>query len=314
MNYGCDSVLGTYLQNSMELPIIKGGVSTQILSLPFSRYSKRVTHSWLCSVWEKVDLFNPHVEVKEVPIKPPQEHDGWIMLMLEGRGYSEDKLIHLNCFRCYQQVVFYSDIFEFSGRSIDQRYLTNWPQDALWSSLVFPQEQPPLRYLWLWRSALEAIAPRGRPIQRLNNFTGPSHKIWTIPPPEDQFIRLEIPPTYFWEVLQKWGQTWMCDNIQWVGDDNWIAGAIRDRSCIAVTDGSYMSKLYPNAHSAAYVLECAKGKGRLWGSFPETSLNSCSYRGELVGLMVIHLILLSVNEVNTGLHGTVHIYSDCRGA
>ncbi len=35
-NYGCDLGLGTYLQNSMELLIVEGGVSTQILSLPFS--------------------------------------------------------------------------------------------------------------------------------------------------------------------------------------------------------------------------------------------------------------------------------------
>ncbi len=78
-NYGCDSGLGIHLQNSMELMIVEGGVSAQILSLPFSCYSKWVTHSWLCSVWEKVGLFNLRVEVKEAPLKPPQEHDGWLM-------------------------------------------------------------------------------------------------------------------------------------------------------------------------------------------------------------------------------------------
>jgi hypothetical protein len=57
-NYGCNLGLGTYLQNLMELMIVEGGVSTQILSLPFSPCSKRVTYSWLHSVWEKVDLFN----------------------------------------------------------------------------------------------------------------------------------------------------------------------------------------------------------------------------------------------------------------
>jgi hypothetical protein len=30
--------------------------------------------------------------------------------------------------------------------------------------------------------------------------------------------------------------------------------------------------------------------------------------------MAIHLILLAVNEVNSGLHGAVYIYSDCLGA
>jgi hypothetical protein len=40
----------------------------------------------------------------------------------------------------------------------------------------------------------------------------------------------------------------------------------------------------------------------------------CSYRGELVGLMAIHLILLAINEVNPGLTGLVHVYSNCLGA
>jgi hypothetical protein len=51
----------------------------------------------------------------------------------------------------------------------------------------------------------------------------------------------------------------MWDNIQWVGDDSWIAGSITVRSCIAVTDGSYMKALYPNVHSATFVLECMRG-------------------------------------------------------
>ncbi len=90
--------------------------------------------------------------------------------------------------------------------------------------------------------------------------------------------------------------------------------AIRDGSCIAVTDGLYMRALYPQIHSASFILECSNGRGWLWGSFPEASQSACSYRGELVGLMVIHLILLVIDEINTNLTGLVHIYSDCLGA
>jgi hypothetical protein len=75
-----------------------------------------------------------------------------------------------------------------------------------------------------------------------------------------------------------------------------------------------MKDLYPNIQSAALVLECTRGRGRLWCSFSETSEVVCSYRGELLGLMGIHLILLAINEVNPGLGGSVHIYSDCLGA
>jgi hypothetical protein len=75
-----------------------------------------------------------------------------------------------------------------------------------------------------------------------------------------------------------------------------------------------MKDLYPNIHSVALVLECTKGRGRLWCSFPEVSEIACSYGGELVGLMAIHLILLSVNEVQPNLKGSINIYSDCLGA
>jgi hypothetical protein len=106
----------------------------------------------------------------------------------------------------------------------------------------------------------------------------------------------------------------MWENLQWVGDDDWLLTAIDEETCIAVRDGSYMKDLYPNINSAAVVLECSQGRGRIWCLLPEVSRMACSYRGELVGLKAIHLILLAINEVNPGLTGSVHIYSDCMGA
>ncbi len=50
------------------------------------------------------------------------------------------------------------------------------------------------------------------------------------------------------------------------------------------------------------------------GSFVEQTPNAGSYHGELLGLMAIHLILRSMNEVFKDLRGSVHIYSDCLGA
>jgi hypothetical protein len=67
-----------------------------------------------------------------------------------------------------------------------------------------------------------------------------------------------IQPTAIWEVLQKWQQTWMWENIQWVGMDNCIVEAIKKGTCIAVTEGSYMKELYPSIHLATLVLECSK--------------------------------------------------------
>ena len=121
-------------------------------------------------------------------------------------------------------------------------------------------------------------------------------------------------PETFVEVLEEWGCMWMWDDMRLSGDDGWLKEAIRDNTLVAVTDGSYMRSLYPHMNSCAFILECTQGRGRLTGAFSEQTIAACSYRGELLGLMAIHLILLSVNRVSPTLTGSVHIYSDCLGA
>ncbi len=121
-------------------------------------------------------------------------------------------------------------------------------------------------------------------------------------------------PTNFWEAMQGWGNTWLWDDLVVSGDIDWIAYSIADNSCVAVTDGSYMKEVYPNLSSAAFVFKCSKGQGQLKGTLVETTPDVGSYRGELHGLMAIHLILRGVHEFRPGLSGSVHILSDCLGA
>jgi hypothetical protein len=59
----------------MEVIIIEGGVSMQLLSEPFSRCGKWVTYCWLQSLWEKVDMFGFRVELGPLPLQPPRERD-----------------------------------------------------------------------------------------------------------------------------------------------------------------------------------------------------------------------------------------------
>ena len=98
------------------------------------------------------------------------------------------------------------------------------------------------------------------------------------------------------------------------GGTEWVQLSIKDRSLVAVTDGSYIRELYPNLCSAAFVLECAKGCGWIFGSFSERLDVANAYQGELLGLMAIHLLLLSVNKIHPTLKGSVEIVSDCLGA
>jgi hypothetical protein len=98
------------------------------------------------------------------------------------------------------------------------------------------------------------------------------------------------------------------------GNDGWLMDSIRDGTLVAVTDGSYIRELHPELCSAAFILECSAGRGRIVGSFPEMSSDANAYRGELLGLLAIHLILLAVNRLDPTLTGRAKIYSDCMSA
>ena len=60
-------------------------------------------------------------------------------------------------------------------------------------------------------------------------------------------------------------------------EKNWLEEAIKDRTCVAVTDGSYTKELYPDLLSAEFVLECSKVIGKSFGSFPEQSIAAGAY-------------------------------------
>ncbi len=98
------------------------------------------------------------------------------------------------------------------------------------------------------------------------------------------------------------------------GGSDWLPAAIQDNSLVAVADGSYIKQMYPDLCATAFVLECKKGQGRIIGSFSDESLATNAYRGELLGIMAVHLILVSMNRLNSLLAGSVEVVSDCLGA
>ena len=83
-----------------------------------------------------------------------------------------------------------------------------------------------------------------------------------------------------------------------MGSDEWIKDTIECGTLVAVTDDSYIKDRYPHLCSAAFILECSKVSGQMFGSFLECSQGANAYRGELMGLMSIHLIILTrLNEI-----------------
>jgi hypothetical protein len=178
MHYGCSSGLGIHMQVSMEMLIIEGDIFTLILAEPFSKYGKWVTHSWLRSVWEKMDMVGFWVEVTDLPLAFPCERNSWIMLAFVELDFTHDDLIGLNQARCYQNVIFKSNVFDASGRAFDRQYLKRRPAGEVWSTLLFLQEQPSAKDFQLWKSALQLVAPRGQPNQLMGGFVAKGHTIW----------------------------------------------------------------------------------------------------------------------------------------
>ncbi len=95
-HYGSGTGLGVHMQASMELFVVEGGVSKQLLRKPFARFGGWVTHCWLRSLWEKVDMFGLQVEIAPLPLDPPRENDDWLMLTLLEEGIGKEDMIRLN--------------------------------------------------------------------------------------------------------------------------------------------------------------------------------------------------------------------------
>jgi hypothetical protein len=116
-----------------------------------------------------------------------------------------------------------------------------------------------------------------------------------------------------WDVLQSWGYCWIWENLRMVGKDDWIKEAIEAGLCLANTDRSYIKQVHPELCANAFIMECSRGCGRMIGSFAEASSAANVYRGELFGLMQVHLILLAVQRTTPALKSKPVIYSDCLG-
>jgi hypothetical protein len=83
---------------------------------------------------------------------------------------------------------------------------------------------------------------------------------------------------------------------------------------MAVADGSYMPEIRTDLCSTAFFFECKAGRGRVVGSFADFNTAANAYRGELLGLMAVHLILTGIARLHPNLSGKVAVYSDCAGA
>ncbi len=133
VHYGSFSGIGLEMLVSMKLLITELGMSSQPLCKSFWKYSTWVTHTWLCSSWEKVDKFNITVEIAPLSIYLPQEGDKWCMQAVEETGFTSEKEKEIiNLFQCYQEVIHLSDVFDAGGQCLDKKYLDQLQPGQKW--------------------------------------------------------------------------------------------------------------------------------------------------------------------------------------
>ena len=132
-------------------------------------------------------------------------------------------------------------------------------------------------------------------VNKINRLSKAAHGL-LIPPPES-----------FLDILEEWGCTCLWDDMQLTGDTEWLGYAISENCLMVVTDGSFIRELLPDFCLACLVLECTQERGRLIVIFSQHSAAANAYRGELFGLMTIHLLLLSVHRISPALQGSVKI-------
>ena len=108
---------------------------------------------------------------------------------------------------------------------------------------------------------------------------------------QTQFHVQEEEAQSFLERLKSWGGEWMWEGLQLRDDDDisWVAESLKNKSIVCVTDGSYMKDVAPDICSVGWVLLRKQSGRRILGHFVERSPDTSSYRGELLGMLVIRL-------------------------
>jgi hypothetical protein len=82
----------------------------------------------------------------------------------------------------------------------------------------------------------------------------------------------------------------MWEHVQLHGDLSLIREAFANGTAVCVTDGSYQPSLNDSISSAGWLIYCKRRQQVLVeDSFVETHTKANSYRGEILGLLAIHL-------------------------
>jgi hypothetical protein len=77
-------------------------------------------------------------------------------------------------------------------------------------------------------------------------------------------------------------------------DPLWLKEALEQGTAILATDSSYSRTRGSHVSGAGWVITCPKTQKVLKGLFYEKSRDASPYRGELLGLVALHMIILHI--------------------
>lgn len=101
----------------------------------------------------------------------------------------------------------------------------------------------------------------------------------------------------FWRFLKDWGGEWFWDHVHTPYGIDAVIDAMAGGTALFVTDGSYNRKIRRDTDSAGWLVYCtARKQIVLEGSLYEQNKTAGSYRGELLGLLAIHVFILGVEQ------------------
>lgn len=116
-------------------------------------------------------------------------------------------------------------------------------------------------------------------------------------------------PPSFWDYLRSQGGEWMWEHVLGDKEDmTWLSNALCNGTVMMVADGSYARDLDPELCATGWIAVCVNTRKQVKGSFFERSLSASAYRGELLGMVALHALIVTVGAVyNLRTHrGSIH--------
>ena len=129
-----------------------------------------------------------------------------------------------------------------------------------------------------------------------------------------EFPHIQIPNTpTFWEYLDQAGGKWMWRNVTGnIRDVKWVAMAMEQGTAVVASDGLFNPKQSTQVCSAGWIVYCRKTKNRIKSNVFEISVDAGSFRGELLGLVAVHIFAIPVSLYYKVHKGEVQVVAIAR--